>query len=269
MVGFLCVSFFVVCLGCGWLELCGHVCRAHFLWFRFLVGCCVAGCVFVCVVVACFAVVFGGDRIVPVIPGGLCAFCVGLCCARLVVLSWLGQWVSACEFMARSAWCRIIRPQACGVQSMASVLALVPPVCGWWDLQLAVGVMFVALVVVVLGCVSFLCHQRMICGFMGGFVFELRVVVFVGLCVRYGGQAGFGPVVVDVCAQRVGQFLVFVCVFGIPVCGWPFVFRLSFAILFGVVCSSGVVRGGDGWVRRGWFRGSVPRVWRSFCVVSK
>ena len=49
---------------------------------------------------------------------------------------------------------------------------------------------------------------------------------------------------VDVCAQRVGQFLVFVCVFGIPVCGWPFVFRLSFAVLFGVVCSSGVVRGG-------------------------
>ena len=141
VVGWSCVA---TCVGriCVWFD----------LFFAFVVshvsvGCCVAGCVFVCVVVACFAVVFGGDRIVPVIPGGLCAFCVGLCCARLVVLSWLGQWVSrvsACEFMARRVWCRIIRPQACGVQSMASVLALVPPVCGWWDLQLAVGVMFVA-----------------------------------------------------------------------------------------------------------------------------
>ena len=109
----------------------------------------------------------------------------------------------------------------------------------------------------------------MICGFMVGFVFELRVAVFVGLCVRYSGQAGLGSVVVDMCAQRVGQFFVFVCVFGIPVWGWPFVFRLSFAVLFGVVCSSGVVRGGGGGLRRGWFRGSVPRVWRSFCVVSK
>ena len=95
--------------------------------------------------------------------------------------------------------------------------------------------------------------MSMICGFMVGFVFELRVAVFVGLCVRYGGQAGFGPVVVDVCAQRVGQFLVFVCVFGIPVCGWPFVFRLSFAGLFGVVCSSGVVRGGVVWCAVGGF----------------
>ena len=53
------------------------------------------------------------------------------------------------------------------MQGVASVLVVVPPVCGWWDLQLAVCVMFVALVVVVLGCVSFLCHQRTICDFLG------------------------------------------------------------------------------------------------------
>ena len=86
------------------------------------------------------------------------------------------------------------------MQGVASVLVVVPPVCGWRDLQLAAGVVFVALAVVVFGCVSFLCHHRMsmICGFMVGFVFELRVAVFVGLCVRYGGQAGLGSVVVDV-----------------------------------------------------------------------
>ena len=90
------------------------------------------------------------------------------------------------------------------------------------------------------------------------------MAVFVGLCVRYGGQAGLGSVVVDVCAQRLGQFLVFVCVFGIPVWGWPFVFRLSsrFCLVLRVHLALCVV---GWWVAPwvvSWFRAAVLAVFQ-------
>ena len=92
-VGCVCVFRFSLCV----VELCGHVCLAHFCVVRFVfvlrgIACVGWLCCRLCVCLRDGSVFCGRFRRGSGCPGGLCALRVGLCCARLVVVSWLGQW---------------------------------------------------------------------------------------------------------------------------------------------------------------------------------